>query len=627
MNSDMGMANRIHLIIQSIFFLLLYVSLLHSYVDPLVSSEISRSGKAPVIILLKDTTPLSSPVLSEVEKNSLMAAKRNVYAAAQNRLISSRKLTAVKKQYTSFNGFSANLDQSELSSLASDPTVEGIYYDRIFYGADAAAWPLINVTPAYSVQVGGMNSTGAGKTVCILDTGVNYTQPDFGGCANAAAFAAGTCPKFVGGYDFVNSDTDPMDDNNHGTHISGIVNRTAPGARIAMVKVLDASNTGTLSNILSGIDWCNNNRAAYNISVISMSISDSGQYAAGSCPNFGLTASLDSAKSNGIFIAVASGNNHFSAGVSSPACENSVYSVGAVYASNVGSAAWSACTDSSTQADQVACFTNYGNNLDILAPGAIITSTNRNGGTLDMGGTSQATPFVSAAVAIVQSELAAQGQSLTPDQLYQKLNQSGKRITLGSYSIPRLNAYAFLQAADTFPAVANYSSGTPSDGATYYSTAMLNISFSMNKNLQNNSVNFEWNGTNTTLALQNNAASITEQLPSFGRYNYRIWSTDALGNSGATGARSVTRAKYLFGTVSYWPFDSNAYDALGLNNGTAFGTTLNPTGGKVGGAYLFGGISDYVNVSSSPSLNLTSGISIEAWVKTNGTGYIIVNSR
>ncbi|HQT44967.1 MAG TPA: S8 family serine peptidase, partial [Candidatus Micrarchaeota archaeon] len=470
-----------------------------------MSSEISRSGNAPVIVLLKDTTPLSSPALSEADRNSLMAAKRNVYAAAQNRLILSKKLKSVKRQYTSFNGFAANVDPSELSSLASDPSVEGVYYDRIFYGTDAAAWPLINVTPAYSIQVNGINSTGSGKTVCILDTGVNYTLPDFGGCPNAAAFAAGTCPKFVGGYDFVNSDTDPMDDNNHGTHISGIVNRTAPGVRIAMVKVLDSGNTGTLSNILSGIDWCNNNRAAYNISAISMSISDNGQYATGACPNYGLTASLDSAKSNGIFIAAASGNNHFSAGVSSPACENSVYSVGAVYASNVGSAAWSACTDSNTQADQVACFTNYGDNLDILAPGAIITSTNRNGGTLDMGGTSQAVPFVTATVALVQSELAAQGQSLTPDQLYQRLNQSGKRITIGSYSVPRLNAYAFLQAADTFPAVANYSQGTPSDGATYYNAAMLNISFSMNKNLFPNSVNFEWNGTNTTVPLQNNS--------------------------------------------------------------------------------------------------------------------------
>ncbi|MFA5105952.1 MAG: LamG-like jellyroll fold domain-containing protein [Candidatus Micrarchaeia archaeon] len=622
----MAQQNQFRAIFIAFVALSLLTGIAHSYVDPLVSSEISKSGRAPVVIILSDTSPLSSPSMSEAQKDSLQATKRAIYSTAQNRLISSRKLTSVKAQYSSFNGFAASLDSAQLSQLASDPSVQDIYYDRPFYGADSAAWPMINVTPAYSVQVNGVNSTGVGKTICLLDTGVNYNQSDFGGCSGAAAFAAGTCAKFVGGYDFINSDSDPMDDNNHGTHIAGIINRTAPGARIAVVKVLDSSNSGTLSSILSGIDWCNSNRAAYNISVISMSITDNAQYNT-SCST-GFSSSLNTAKSNGIFVAVASGNNHFTSGVSSPACEAAAFSVGAVYASNYSSQTWSTspgtCTDSSPQADQLACFTNYGPNLDILAPGAIITSTYRLGGTLDMGGTSQATPFVSAAVAIVQSELGAQGRSLTPDQIYQKLNQTGKRVQVNGYSYPRLNVYPFLAASDTFPAEAAYSGSTPANNSNITATS-VQISGAFNKAVS--SAMLEWNGTsNETLQLSGTSfnASAKSNL-SYGLYSYRVWSNDSFGNAGFGSTYYVLLSppsKYPAGLVSYWPFDSNANDAMGLNNGAVSGASLTSSAGKVGGAYVFNGL---VNVSYSPSLNLSSAGTLSFWIKPRWNAYNYAN--
>ncbi len=86
-------------------------------------------------------------------------------------------------------------------------------------GAALAKYPTIN---------------GAGYSVAILDTGVDYTHPALAG-------------RYVGGYDFVNNDSDPMDDNGHGTHVCGIVASSdatytgiAPQAGYAALKVFDS---------------------------------------------------------------------------------------------------------------------------------------------------------------------------------------------------------------------------------------------------------------------------------------------------------------------------------------------------------------------------------------------------
>ncbi|MFA5106076.1 MAG: LamG domain-containing protein [Candidatus Micrarchaeia archaeon] len=80
----------------------------------------------------------------------------------------------------------------------------------------------------------------------------------------------------------------------------------------------------------------------------------------------------------------------------------------------------------------------------------------------------------------------------------------------------------------------------------------------------------------------------------------------------------IFHAAYPSGLVSYWPFDSNANDALGLNNGTVGGAALQATGGKVGGAYSFNGIDSYI--SMQPLGITTNTLSILAWVKGSATG-------
>src|SRR3989344_7260174 len=95
--------------------------------------------------------------------------------------------------------------------------------------------------------------TGEGVKIGILDTGIDYTHSDLGGC-----FGEGC--KVEGGYDFINNDNDPIDNHGHGTHVAstaagkGVLNGVAPDAKIYAYKVLDAIGGGSSEGIIEAID-------------------------------------------------------------------------------------------------------------------------------------------------------------------------------------------------------------------------------------------------------------------------------------------------------------------------------------------------------------------------------------
>ena len=91
--------------------------------------------------------------------------------------------------------------------------------------------------------------TGKGYSVAVIDTGLDYNNPAFAG-------------RYMGGWDFVNNDPDPMDDNGHGTHVSGIIGSAdgqypgiATGVGIIALKVLDKTGTGTFGNVELALQW------------------------------------------------------------------------------------------------------------------------------------------------------------------------------------------------------------------------------------------------------------------------------------------------------------------------------------------------------------------------------------
>jgi hypothetical protein len=127
-----------------------------------------------------------------------------------------------------------------------------------------------------------------------------------------------------------------------------------------------------------------------------------------------------------------------------PACVANTVSVGAVYDANVGPRTFLGCTDPTTAADQVTCFTNTNTALDLLAPGAPITSTGLGGGCSTFSGTSQASPHAAGAAAVL---LEVQ-PTLTPDQIETTLKMTGVSVTEAQTELafPRVDLLAAVQA-------------------------------------------------------------------------------------------------------------------------------------------------------------------------------------
>ena len=166
---------------------------------------------------------------------------------------------------------------------------------------------------------------GAGTTVAILDTGVDYTLPDLG-----AGFGDGH--KVVGGYDFVNGDADPMDDHYHGTHVAGIIGGSgvdsvtgvAPGAQLTAYKVMDGSGSGFSSDIILGMEAAADLSGPHPADIINMSLGGDGGL------DDPMTLAADTVSDSGVLIVAAAGNSGPSENtIGTPGIAGKVLTVGA----------------------------------------------------------------------------------------------------------------------------------------------------------------------------------------------------------------------------------------------------------------------------------------------------------
>lgn len=307
-------------------------------------------------------------------------------------------------------------DRQSLRKLARSPYVEAVYPDRRVEAVLAESGPLIG-----QPVVEGEGYDGTGVSVAVLDTGIDYTHPDLGGSPDEGAFPNA---KVVGGYDYVNSDGLPMDDDGHGTYVAGIAAGTgstyrgiAPGADLVALKVLDNEGLGWSSDIIAAIDWCIQHRSDYNIKAINLSLADAAEWRdPDECEADPEGQKIADAVDNGIVVVAAAGNEAYTHGIGLPACAASAIAVGATW-------------DSGTSVDTPASFTNRGELIELYAPGSVITSTRWEddpfGSGLYVGGqgTSAATPHVAGAVAIL-----AQMGITDPATIRSRLARTGVQI-------------------------------------------------------------------------------------------------------------------------------------------------------------------------------------------------------
>lgn len=232
--------------------------------------------------------------------------------------------TLVHDLTAAYNGLVLETSPTQVAALAELPGVRSVHPDTTFAAALDHSGQLIGAPEVWQrTDPAGEPVTGAGMTVAILDTGVDYRHPDLGG-----GFGPGH--KVVAGHDFVNGDTDPMDDNGHGTHVAGIVaadgavRGVAPDARLTAYKVLGEDGSGQVSDILAGLDAAVSPANPYRADVVNLSLSGPGD---GTDP-LSLAASL--VARTGVVVVASAGNvGPAPQSVRSPAVADGVLAVGA----------------------------------------------------------------------------------------------------------------------------------------------------------------------------------------------------------------------------------------------------------------------------------------------------------
>jgi hypothetical protein len=322
--------------------------------------------------------------------------------------------------------------RAALDRLLERPDVLAVYENRPIYHQLTQSLSLIDQPEAASVGY-----RGGGCTVAVIDTGVNYTLSAFGSCT-APGVPAGC--RVIASEDIAEDDG-ALDAHGHGTNVAGIVAGTATETKIASLDVFEPDGSSSEAEVIAAINWAIDNRSDYNITAINMSLGDGQKYTSpcGSKYTNPFVTPVNNARAAGIIPVAASGNEAYTNGIASPACTPGFVSVGAVYDANVGSLSYSACSDTTTAADKIACFSNSASFLTMLAPGALITSA---GST--MAGTSQAPPHVAGAVAVLRAAYPSE----TLDETVSRLTGSGTPVTDPRNGItkPRLNLLAAIGA-------------------------------------------------------------------------------------------------------------------------------------------------------------------------------------
>lgn len=270
-----------------------------------------------------------------------------------------------------------------IDTLSENPQVKYIQPDDYIHYVDPPSWS--NVYQPAQVLPWGVDridaerawriSTGEGVKVAVVDTGIDRDHPDLLRNIHGGFNAIAPTPQYPDPDDF-------DDDHGHGTHCAGIIGAVnnsigvvgvAPDAWLYGVKVLDSSGSGYLSDCVEGIEWCIKKR----MQVISMSWGSYSHYPI-------LEEVCKAAWDRGAVLVAAAGNEGYLYPDLYPAGYSSVMAISA--------------TDIN---DNVPWWSNYGDEIELAAPGVNIYSTYIGGGYAYNSGTSMACPHVSGTAALV----------------------------------------------------------------------------------------------------------------------------------------------------------------------------------------------------------------------------------
>lgn len=401
-------------------------------------SEIERAGWAPVLVSFE--VPEVAPRLPGRRYEA--RREHEAIAVARRQILESLGTDGfrIRHRYRSLNAFAGGINARGLVRLFAHRERVVVELDRGGTGQLAEAVPLVKLDAVQSLPF-----TGRGVTVGVLDTGLDTDHPDLMDDVVAQqCFCSGCCPGGSGSAE---------DDHGHGTNVTGIVTSAggsptplggAPDAGIVAVKVADANNTFLVGDLIAGLNYIADERPDVDLVNLSLGTVDTypGECDGADLATLLINAPIESLRSDGVLSFASSGDNGSGTEMPAPACLSSVVSVGAVYDTDLGSVTELGCTDQTTQADQVACWSSSNSTMDLLAPGAPITSTGLGGGTSTFFGTSQSAPLAAACAAV----LLEANPSSSPDQIATAMLASSTRLTdpKNGLEFPRLDCLAAL---------------------------------------------------------------------------------------------------------------------------------------------------------------------------------------
>ena len=393
-------------------------------------------------------------------KNKILSIHRDVKEVILE-LVNRNSEDIFSREFTVlFNGITmGEIPNVILEKIKNLPNVKDIIPDCKITVTLNDSIPLINADDVWDLyDECGESITGHGVTVAVIDTGLDYNHPDLK-------------DNFVDGYDFVNNDNDPMDDNGHGTHCAGIIAGTgmasdfkfvgvAPNTELYAYKVMDNEGNGYTSWFIEGmeraVDPNGDGNFSDHVDVISISAGDSSGH-----PDDAISIAANNAVDLGVVVVAAAGNDGPSYDtISSPGCAKRVICVGA--------------TDKN---DEVASFSSRGSDYaeiikpDVVAPGTDIVSAWPGRSYCSLRGTSMACPHVTGVVALTLQ----MHPDWTPDEIKTALRNTavdlGYNLTTQGYG--QIDALNIVTLSDVPPiSILNISCEIGYGSVDIYGTAL-----------------------------------------------------------------------------------------------------------------------------------------------------------
>ncbi|MFN3650520.1 MAG: S8 family serine peptidase [Armatimonadota bacterium] len=316
------------------------------------------------------------------------------------------RATPVQVYSRTLRGFAADLLPQQVAALQRDPSVRRVWRDQPV-SLSPAPRQLLSAAgkrktkakgqkvPTGVRRIGGLKSATAAidgidspldVDVAVIDTGVDLDHPDL---------------NVVGGFSVFSGDAD--DPEGHGTHVAGTIgardNRlgvvgVAPGARIWSVRVLNQQGQGSWSGVIAGLEWV----AAHADTIEVANLSLGGPMS----DDTPLRVAVDALVAAGVTVVAAAGNAGQDVSTWVPAKFESVLCVSALADKNgkAGKSAGVFKFGSRERDERFASFSNWGSEVDLIAPGVKILSTYKHGQYAWISGTSQAAPHAAGAAAL-----------------------------------------------------------------------------------------------------------------------------------------------------------------------------------------------------------------------------------